>query len=87
MALPLLTLDLGNIVVKKWFLPLGKLDLGNIVVKKLVFTTGKVRFGIASGKIGEELPLENEKSKLPVVKRIKITTVIEEMSSVSGKVG
>ena len=68
-------------------LPLLTLDLGNIVVKKIGFTTEKVRFGIASGKTGEELPLENEKSKLPVVKRIIITTVIEEMSSVSGKVG
>ena len=68
-------------------LPLLTLDLGNIVVKKLGFTTGNVGFGIASGKTGEELPLEKEKSKLLVVKRIKITTVIGKMSSVSGKVG
>ena len=57
------------------------------MVKQMGFTTGNEGFGFASGKTGEELPLENEKSKLPVVKRIKITTVIEEMSSVSGKVG
>ena len=74
-------------MVKKLGFTTGKVGFGIASGKKMVFTTGKVGFGIASGKTGEELPLENEKSKLLVVKRIKITTVIEKMSSVSGKVG